>query len=271
MKQHQIDPDHRILLISPHSDDLALSVGGCLLATNWWANVPKTAVTVFVDSIHAPYSKIIGQQAITMLRKQEDRQFADECNLDLIQLPLGEAMTRGYSSVDSLFEYGDPRQDPHYERTGQLLADIIASRPWSAVIAPLGIGKHIEHVMVRMLCQDLNIKPLLLYEDLPYAADYDNDTLDFMGSFDGQLRLAIALDFTDLQVEKIRQLCIYASQISEREINQLTKYSKFRCIHKDLQLLRRAKGSQSLSHEVIWATPNDWKIYQQNLDLPRIW
>lgn len=252
-----------ILLLSPHSDDLALSVGSRLSSSRGWRGMPKTAVTVFVESVHAPYADVQGEREITRLRQREEQDFARAAGAGLIQLPWKEAWLRGYPSRESLFAVDDPRRDPLYQEVRASLRTVLASRPWAAVVAPLGIGRHVEHLIVRDACRELGARPLLLYEDLPYAADFGNDELDRAAAFDGVPRRASFLADPRAWAGKQRLLDLYRSQISARELDRLGVYARFRAVRPDRV---RSGAAAAGPAEILWATDEDWELYSSFCD-----
>jgi LmbE family N-acetylglucosaminyl deacetylase len=80
-----------------------------------------------------------------------------------------EAPHRGYEDAAALF--GSVRSDDTVasavaQGLGRLLAEV---RP-SAVLAPLGIGGHVDHLIVRDAVVRLSGRRLRLWEDWPYLA-----------------------------------------------------------------------------------------------------
>lgn len=162
-------PTGLILVVSPHPDDAAFSVGAtlgrltqggagvtivsCCTTSNWAPNLPRGLCSTDIRAV----------------RVIEDRAFAEAIGATIVDLGHGDSSCRGYSDDnecqhrrvgDSIVE--DIRRD---------LALIIERVSPDVVLAPAGIGAHIDHMATREAVLDLvGADSLAWYEDLPYAA-----------------------------------------------------------------------------------------------------
>ena len=158
----------RLLVISPHPDDAALSVGGLLhiLAGSWQRHI-GTLVGHSGYELHntAEDSDVAD---VSARRKAEDQRFADIIGATLhygtaLDAPLRHPI---------LSPYREPRglQVSEFEIMIEALVQDIRPR---LILAPLGIGGHADHIAARRAAGTVARRrsvDLLLYEDLPYVA-----------------------------------------------------------------------------------------------------
>lgn len=167
----------KILFLSPHSDDIALSIGG-LLSRKILDSFDCYMCTVFTTSAHSPYVDCKGNiNKVTEIRGKEDCCFCAMHNITYIDGGFNETTTRGYKDIDSIFQMSTPFGDPLYSKVEVFLKELLYSEPWSFIFAPAGIGNHIEHLMVREICCKYMLDKTIFYEDLPYGNDFDKLSL----------------------------------------------------------------------------------------------
>lgn len=160
--------------LSPHLDDLAFSVGGVLDEGRLGEILP---VTVF--SISAYTAAGDDDCAwVTKLRKEEDRSFfrtfvPKPVWLDRLDAPLRlgiapEAVRRVPFGVE-----GEKEAD---EVAAQLLPLLPSG---GDILAPLALGGHIDHQIVRRAALRFAAgRTLLFYEDLPYASQTREEEIE---------------------------------------------------------------------------------------------
>jgi LmbE family N-acetylglucosaminyl deacetylase len=166
----------KALLLSPHLDDVAFSCGGAArrLADAGWEAV---LCTVFTRSVPDPQGfalacqldKGLGPEVDYMaLRRGEDAEAAGHLGAsEVLWLDLPEAPHRGYGSAPALFGPLSPEDDVQPELEAAL-APLLASH--DIVLAPQGIGGHVDHRLVRDAV--LRLAPAARtawYRDAPYA------------------------------------------------------------------------------------------------------
>ncbi|WP_019517611.1 PIG-L deacetylase family protein [Sphingomonas sp. Mn802worker] len=163
-----------IVAISPHLDDAAFSVGG-LLAARARAGVRVTIVTCFTGNVARPTGFALACQLdkglsadldYMALRRAEDIAACAVIGAHAVHLPLLEAPHRGYASAPELFaarRADDMMQEP---LTEQLEETIDRLRP-DVLLAPLAVGNHVDHWLVRDALSAID-RPMLLWEDWPY-------------------------------------------------------------------------------------------------------
>ncbi|MBV9330978.1 MAG: hypothetical protein JOZ55_05445 [Alphaproteobacteria bacterium] len=159
------------VILSPHFDDACFSLGGLLERTGC-----GLVINIFTRSLYAPGDASLAASdadRIHRLRAGEDLDFARRCQLERIDLEADEPALRGRRPNDA----SGIAEDIASIRS-RLLATLgeLNASPGSrrVLFAPLGIGRHANHLAVSMLVQgnfrELSRKfRICLYEDLPYA------------------------------------------------------------------------------------------------------
>lgn len=206
------------LALSPHLDDAAFSCGGLLamLADAGWQVVMATA---FTRSVPGPTGFALACQTdkglapdvdYMALRRAEDVEAAEILRVaDVRWLDLPEAPHRGYDSAPALFGAvldGDGVWQPLAERLRGILAEL---QP-ALVLAPQGLGNHVDHrQMIRAVLAAGAGQPLAFYRDTPYALRNPGAVPDagLVGYDRCTVGIAAGLD------RKVAASCAYASQV----------------------------------------------------------
>lgn len=165
-----MDNKIKTILISPHSDDIAYSIGGTLLQNIFTR--PILMVTIFTKSNYSPSINIYDSDTITRLRHLEDVEFSDKLEIDFQSFDFSEPPLRGYSRRD-IFKNNNPASDPIYPEVYDALSKLIKSSQCELIVSPMGLGNHIDHNIVCNICSRIakenNIR-IVFYEDLHYAS-----------------------------------------------------------------------------------------------------
>jgi LmbE family N-acetylglucosaminyl deacetylase len=160
----------RTILVSPHSDDIAFSLGGTLLQD--FFHGPSLMVTIFTKSNFSPCIKIPGPEEISKIRHLEDVEFAGRLEIKFQSFGFSEPPLRGYSRRD-IFANNNPASDPIYTEVYHALSKLIRSSECELVVSPMGLGNHIDHIITCNVCcriaRENNIR-IIFYEDLHYAS-----------------------------------------------------------------------------------------------------
>lgn len=211
------------LLVAPHADDIAYSLGGHLAAGLFPG--PATALaTVFSTSAFAPYDTSTSNtiEAISALRRREDEAFVKLYNLRLESLGLEEAPVRlGLSDPSDVFvdvcDNAEYTNNPEVWRIVDRLSQLATTD--TRVYVPLGIGGHLDHLLVRAAAH-MAFAPnqLFFYEDVPYAGE-----IPFADYRRQCCVLAEGLESSTLPSghwlgRKIAGLSIYTSQVSSKDL-----------------------------------------------------
>ncbi|MCB1054945.1 MAG: HAD hydrolase-like protein [Acidobacteria bacterium] len=238
-----------VLLVSPHSDDIAFSLGGAL-AAGLFDGWRRHQCTIFVTSCHAPYApELTTGDAVTAVRRAEDDAFCAFHDIELERGDLAETLVRGYPSIASIFEPRRPADDPLFGTTCELVARLV--RGFDLVIAPLGVGRHIEHVMVREACR--RARPdTLFYEDLPYAGDLSTDELDAWAVEHLPGASCLAVDVSAHLGTKSDRLLAYGSQVAPADLDKVLEHSRRRRPAPELRVDGGAGSGSCVACEVLW-------------------
>ncbi len=214
------------IFLSPHLDDIAFSCGGLVwdLANNghmveiWTINAgypPEDGLSPLANKLHLNWG--LGLDAVR-IRREEDQKACQILGaipryfsyLDCIyrKTPAGEFY---YYSEGHIFGGLDPRESNLID---SLSSQLLGELPEGArVVAPLGIGNHVDHELTRKAASRLGI-PLTFYADYPYAREIEGkETLEIMeGSSEWQFE---EFPVSDIGLEKwVLAAQAYRSQIS---------------------------------------------------------
>jgi LmbE family N-acetylglucosaminyl deacetylase len=203
-------PSSPALVLSPHPDDAAFSVGG-LLHTRVLA--PVTIATVFGTT---NYLGVHGFQAdarqATAIRRAEDAAFAAAVGAELVSCGLPDASVRLGPSLDVIFGDADgavPAELP------AMLADVVRRVRPALILAPAALGGHVDHRAVRALAPDLARScgaALAWYEDLPYAGWMAADDIAaHFATLPGDPR-PIDIPLDDAMAMKLSSIMLYGTQ-----------------------------------------------------------
>jgi LmbE family N-acetylglucosaminyl deacetylase len=173
------------IYLSPHLDDAVLSCGGQI----WQqarANTPVQVVSIFAGTPAAgaplsPFAQELhtrwGHQADAASRRRgEDLAALDILGAGAIHWPYTDCIYRQttdglfpYASEESLWEEIHPGEQGLLEELAARIA-ALPQDPGGLVYAPLGIGHHVDHQIVRRAAETSG-KTLVYYADYPYAED----------------------------------------------------------------------------------------------------
>jgi LmbE family N-acetylglucosaminyl deacetylase len=185
-----------LVVLAPHLDDAALSCGA--LITYAASRTSVTVVTFFTEAGQAPYTmsarrylRQVGArnaQAVYQQRRDEDRAALEPIGITCVHAGLTEALFRrrpqgGTRSRLARLVPELAHTYPVYRThitSGQIAAgdagtlreacDVIvrvAGAGEKLVLAPLGIGGHVDHVLVRRAAEG-SIARVAYYSDFPY-------------------------------------------------------------------------------------------------------
>lgn len=200
-------------MLSPHADDVALSLGGLLQLD--LIPRPITLLTVFGRSGFAREEGFGADwQANTRRRRWEDVAYSESLGMSLRYLDLAEAALR--PRVRRLFTSWRWLRAPA-ELVRILEREISAAEPGSIWI-PLGLGGHLDHLLVEKAATRLvRSRKLgrLYYEDLPYAATLSEHQIRRRAASISRSLQPILVDIGSVLERKIEALRLYESQVCE--------------------------------------------------------
>ncbi len=218
----------RALFISPHPDDVAFSCFGAIRTTEAASEV-AVLITVFSESDWTAQTGFAPQlrHNIAALRRKEDAAFAARFRCRQIDLCLPDSSVRGYTEQERYT--GQPRFDPIAETLAEKLRDVVVEiGAIDRVFLPLGLGNHVDHLLVRNLGQRVfwNAPSLFFYEDLPYASRIEADQISaVVDSLGIHLRPTIE-DLSELWAEKSDAVRIYHSQLGPSTLERIASHAR---------------------------------------------
>lgn len=226
---------HRVV-IEPHMDDAALSIGGSLLHRR--SRGHTTILSVTQQSIFTSYfsSKrmFLNSCAITRIREQESTLASELLGADHFSLGWPEAPLRycppdrwvlgtpaQLSELPQIFCKTLPRKEEE-ELLAEELFETLRNLAPDELWIPMGLGDHVDHTTTRRACFRMLSEAhsrfsgigIYMYEDVPHKAvvpeqaDHIRDVLARQGT---SLTRVIE-DITDVFEEKIRVVSVYGSQ-----------------------------------------------------------
>jgi LmbE family N-acetylglucosaminyl deacetylase len=185
-----------LTVLSPHLDDAALSCGALMIHAAKYTSV--AVVTFFTEADQPPYTlsarrylhQVGAQSAQTLYEKRqaEDRAALEAIGITCVHVGLTDALfrRRPHSGRRSLCARLIPELGHMYPvyrmhiTSGRIAAadgstvtdvcDIIqrlAEPSSSLVLAPMGVGRHVDHMLVRSAAEQSGTR-VIYYSDFPY-------------------------------------------------------------------------------------------------------
>ena len=143
------------------------------------------------------------------VRREEDRVAAGLLGAEVRWLDLLEAPHRGYKSAAALF--GPVLEgDEIWRALGGMIGDLVRESGAGLVLAPQGLGDHVDHrQMIRAVSEAGIDVPLAFYRDTPYAIRSKGALPDvtLRGLTERRVEIGAGL------VRKVAAACAYGSQI----------------------------------------------------------
>ena len=232
----RIADSRRLLVISPHLDDAVLSVGG-IIALSVGGGGEVVVGTVFTaDAPHPAISSPVIEELTKLwnlgpspfaFRRSEDLAAVRALGARVIHGGLPDAIYRTDQAGNCLYPtrtdiFSPPSQkDDIASALDRLFADWIEDFQPDAVLCPLAVGRHVDHVITsesfRRIATGRN-STVFLFEDFPYSTG--RFPPQFPDSVEAALRRsqwaiarpeAISVDVS----AKIGAILKYASQIKD--------------------------------------------------------
>lgn len=212
------------IYLSPHLDDAIFSCGGIIAAhvekgeeVEVWTlcagGPPKGPLTKFAEHLHNLYG--YGSDPIGG-RIAEDISACSLLGIKHRHFPFLEAIYRGksgkgsflYPSPTSIFNKPRPEDRQFHENVRQALCKHI--NPACRLIVPMGIGRHVDHLLVRLAAEKTG-NHLLYYEDFPYAAKV-RDAMNGL-SIPGLREIRVSVEEKHVELWE-KGIAAYGSQVS---------------------------------------------------------
>lgn len=216
------------LFLSPHYDDIALSVGATVRRLADLGRLPQTLIVFgsepdpaqplspFAESLHDEWGFTANE--VVSRRQNEERAASGILGSTMRVLPFRDAIYRGhhYLSDDDLFAVPVPSER---EMPAQIAAALdLPERPTPDVrlYAPLAIGKHVDHQLVHLAGTHLAAQgwDVWFYEDIPYSLKpgaHERRLAEVSST--GQFVPAVSISASPTWEAKIEAIMCYPSQL----------------------------------------------------------
>lgn len=167
-----------VLVLSPHLDDAAFSLGPYLAEIASFKQV--IVATAFTKSVRILSDFALACQLDKNLksdvdymdiRRQEDTEWAKRIGVQVVHGSLPEAPHRGYCSAQALF--GDfIESDKIATHLNKWLENLVFALDPSIIFCPFGIGNHVDHVWINRIASQSSkiLVPIFFFKDQPYAS-----------------------------------------------------------------------------------------------------
>ena len=241
------------LYLSPHLDDAALSCGGhiaqrvrhgeqVLIVTLMAGDPPTLAPSDYAAELHRRW-ELTDPSAAVATRRGEDQ---NACNIlgaswrheqwaDCIYRLSPLTQQTMYHANHEIF--GDIHPDEQEPLLAELVAGLATLPPAKQLIAPLTIGRHVDHQLVRLAAERwVGRETLLYYEDYPYACNPAKRTAVI--SQNHTLARTISISPADF-AQKCHSIAAYQSQVS-------TFFASYADMEKQIEAYHTYLGGESL-------------------------
>ena len=218
------------VFISPHSDDIALSLGAFLWARRFALRI--RIVTVFSVTSNTADDSISDSRIVTSMRKAEDARFAALLGpgVAVHWLDREDAPLRLHIPDEAVFRFDLSSEDLSEKR--HLVNKVkVEYGSFDLLLAPMALGQHIDHTVVRNAALELLAEgfPVAFYEDIPYAAD---SSLAEIGEYAAHLvnlagqELDLCAIETGVTIEKkVALISCYRSQMDSRTESRVRSHA----------------------------------------------
>ncbi len=230
----------RWLMLSPHQDDIAVSIGGLILKSKGTAEVH--ILTLASRSIFSVLPMLSGSSSRTSkIRNLEDDIYAMSLGAKIHRGNLREQLLIAQTSArhtkkEAMKKLWLPPSPQKVARFQKVIESYIRKLKPNVLFVPLGVGDHIEHTttnlaVLRILRKNprmLNNVEIVFYEELPYSQRYPRAITQRLKHLEKQGIQARPRFFniTKELEEKVRGIRIYKSQAYKNFIEAAVKHSR---------------------------------------------
>ncbi len=215
----------KLFFVSPHLDDAALSAGALISSLSGKKDMtlinvftsPSTAIPSFSVKKMLASCNAKDSQSLFKTRKIEDKKAFENTKIKIMNLDYTDALWRQRESrlskylpeagyvypIFSLFAKSgkiSSLDESMITKIKNDLVQIVGDSKEALVFCPLGLGNHVDHLIVRRVVEEL-FHNVIFWSDFPYC---QTDSLSSRPSF----------TFTKMQAEKYEMVKKYKSQLS---------------------------------------------------------
>lgn len=247
-----IQTKYDAIYLAPHLDDAALSCGGQIYQQT---EVGKKILIVTIMAGDAPDNVLSGhavelherwqiENEIVATRRHEDKLASQILGADYLHWSIPDCVYRFIPNTKTLFYSTWPEiigdVHPQEQQLIQTLSKkLMTLPPAKQIFAPLTIGNHVDHQIVRQAAENCFTENLAYYEDYPYVQT------------SGALEGVISPYNTEWQATKIP----LSAEAIQKKAEAITAYrSQLSTFFKDQQDLQRqlTTYAQKVGGEKIW-------------------
>ncbi|MEM5331736.1 PIG-L family deacetylase [Paraburkholderia sp. JHI2823] len=212
----------RILLLSPHPDDVAYSIGG--IVAQLCVQADLLLMTVFGRSGWACPQTLsrASANAVAIMRQQEDLAYCERRRMNYTGLACPDSFLMGYDEVKELSAAA--ADDPRTADIVKLIGESVARLAPHFLLAPCGVGGHVDHRIVRIATDALDRVEVLYYEDVPYSASLPLAELDRQLTAQG-LVPALTADIEIVLEGKCEDMWSYLSQTGAWTVAEMLRHA----------------------------------------------
>lgn len=230
-KDIAIEFSQKILIISPHPDDVCFALGGEIsklrgLPIYIWELFNVQDYTILQEDTDSAKRRIIAEEIDFLNRTWAVGIFEN----------LPEASLRGYNGLKNILFHDinkisiDSQDNEIYNLIKKRMVEIIEELQPTWVGVPLGCGGHIDHILVRNAVLETlgsykNMK-IFIYEELPYATNsrWVRRAKENSIFLNHQTKEKL-LDISEYVEDKRALLRIYKSQLEEKGCQDITNHA----------------------------------------------
>jgi len=215
------------VIISPHCDDAALSLGGALTTR---ALGPVHVINLFTRSNSRRYSRFNRFRArpevdaMSETRRMEDRRALGDHVRGLIDLGFPDTGVRGGGQEDTPTGDNQAADRALAAEVAAAIRAALAGLDFERLIFPCGIGRHRDHVIAAEIGRDhaLSGGSVFFYAERPYVCRLSEaDAVAALADF----AIAEKIPLADRDLHRKRfMLRQYRSQLSRQRIKQVIDY-----------------------------------------------
>lgn len=213
------------IYLSPHLDDATLSCGGqiyeqtsqgqAVLVVTVMAGDPSGGVSDYAQSLQERWELPADAGAG---RRAEDLAACRILGVDALHWNIPDCIYRTdpetgdplYLSDDDIFADVHPAESTLVDAVADLLGTLPACE---RVVAPLTVGHHVDHLIVRAAAEEACDSRLFYYEDYPYAQERDKLAQAVAAEPNALEPMVVAVG-DDALAAKIEAILAYRSQLS---------------------------------------------------------
>jgi LmbE family N-acetylglucosaminyl deacetylase len=222
-----------VLVLSPHVDDGALSLGGIMRRSlNRYVVLNIFSSTKFQTGLRVPEEMVID------ISQKEDRLVGRCLNFESIFAGKSGAIERYNLTTQDIVQnrFSSINENALYQEEIAQVKELIIERvnliKPEIILSPLGLGGHIDHLITACaaisLVEDkvINKHNIAFYEDLPYAAAFPWSTSPDEQPLVYKLEPGLPVDITDVLSDKLFALRIYLTRVRQPQIDICCEYGR---------------------------------------------